>query len=405
MRRFKDTYGIGTKFVNLYSKQIKGINFKNFNKMRTIYVTILAAIISVSTFANTSVDTTYSKEWNSKLKTWEQTERIITVSQNGLVDSELMQVQQDGNWMNYYFNTISYNNGQVIEEFEQYWNERKLKWEDNYRKLYSYDKAGNPVQILHQNIFNGEYINTSKEIMIYTADGDLKEKVIQNYDEAWTNFLKYQYYFLEQDMLTEENLTYWDGTDWNGKSFSTIYTYNTQGDLASTVKLEKSANKETKLNKQEFVYNNDGQLTAENSFVWKKGKSNWKESSRTKFEFDNNGNTLAGTIQMINKNGSWSDVSYIEFPEAGKLIEGTDFLARMTCEIHCDDFQSKARLKFSNPDKEVYQIRIVDEFGEIVSTDITSRNSISFNIGNLHQGDYFVELQGRNLFSGKFSIE
>ena len=373
--------------------------------MRTIYVTILAAIISVSTFAQSSVDTTYSKEWNGKSGTWEQTERVITASQNGLVDSELMQVQRDGSWVNYYFNTISYNNGLVIEEFEQSWNDRKMKWEDNYRKLYSYDKDGKPVQILHQNIFNGKYINTSKEIMTYTADGQLKEKLIQNFDEAWTNFLKYQYYFLEVDVLMEENLTYWDGNDWNGKSFSTDYTYNANGELSSAIKTEKTAKKEIKLNKQEFVYNENGELTEQNSFFWKKGKNSWKENRRILFEFNGNGNTIAGMNQKIDNNGNWNDVAYTEYPVAGKLVEGTDFATRMICEIHPDDFQKNARLKFSNPDKEVYQIRIVDEFGEILSTDVTSKNSISFNIGNLHQGEYFVELQGRNLFSGKFSIE
>jgi hypothetical protein len=351
------------------------------------------------------VDTTYSKEWNGKSKTWEQTERVITTSQDGLVDTELIQVQQDGNWVNYYFNTISYNNGLVIEEFEQSWNERKMKWEDNYRKLYSYDKAGNPVQILHQNIFNGEYVNTSKEIMTYTADGKLKEKVIQNYDEAWTNFLKYQYYFLEKDVLMEENLTYWEENDWNGKSFSTYYEYNKAGKIISSIKAKKGTNNEVRLNKQEFVYNNDGQLVEEYSFIWKKGKNNWKKNNRTQFEFNSKGNMIAGMNQTIDKNGNWSDISYTEFPEAGKLIEGTDFLSHMTCDIHPDDFQKNARLKFSNPDKEVYQIRIVDEFGEIVSTDVTTKSSVSFNIGNLHQGEYFVELQGRNLFSGKFSIE
>ncbi|NOX45510.1 MAG: hypothetical protein GXO89_00850 [Chlorobi bacterium] len=280
-----------------------------------------------------------------------------------------------------------------------------MKWEDNYRKLYSYDKAGNPVQILHQNIFNGKYVNTSKEIMTYTADGELKDKVIQNYDEAWTNFLKYQYYFLEVDVLMEENLTYWDGNGWNGKSLSTTYTYNANGELSSSIKAEKTEKREIKLNKQEFVYNENGQLTEENGFQWKKGKNSWKENNRIKFEFDNNGNTIAGMSQVIDRSGNWSDVSYTGIPAAGKLIEGTDFLARMTCEIHPDDFQRNARLKFSNPDKEIYQIRIVDEFGEIVSTDVTSKDAISFNIGNLHQGEYFVELQGRNLFSGKFSIE
>ncbi len=373
--------------------------------MRTIYITILAAIVSLSTFATTKVDITYSKEWNSKTRTWVQTERIVTTEEAGKISNELIQVKQNGEWTNHYFNTISYNNGQVIEELEQSWNERKMKWEDNYRKLYSYNGAGKLSQILHQNIFNGEYVNTSKEILTYTTEGSLKEKIVQNYDQAWTNFLRYQYYFLEKDVLMEENLTYWDNNNWDGKSFSTNYTYNSNGDLSSTVKSVKTSKKENILNKQEFIYNNSGQLSEEVVLQWNKRKHTWKENCRTKYQINEDGNIIGGLFQEMNNN-SWEDISYTELPETtGDVIKKTGFLSHMICEIHADDFQKKARLTFSNPDKEVFQIKIVDEFGEIVSTDITTRNSISFNIGNLNQGQYFVELQGRNLFSGKFSIE
>ena len=404
MLRFRTSYINGTKLVNLYTKQIKCI-ILNFKKMRTIYITILAAIVSLSAFATTKVDITYSKEWNSKTRTWVQTERIVTTEEAGKISNELIQVKQNGEWTNHYFNTISYNNGQVIEEFEQSWNESKMKWEDNYRKLYSYNEAGKLSQILHQNIFNGEYVNSSKEILTYTPEGYLKEKTIQNYDVAWSNFLRYQYYFLEKDVLMEENLTYWNNDNWDGKSFLTSYTYNSNGDLSSTVKSEKTSKKEITLNKQEFIYNSSGQLSEEVVLQWNKRKNTWKENCRTKYEINEDGNIVGGLFQEMNNN-SWKDISYTELPETtGDVIKKTGFLSHMICEIHADDFQKKARLTFSNPDKEIFQIKIVDEYGEIVSSDMTSRNSISFNIGNLNQGQYFVELQGRNLFSGKFSIE
>ncbi len=203
----------------------------------------------------------------------------------------------------------------------------------------------------------------------------------------------------------EENLTYWDNNNWDGKSFSTNYAYNSNGDLSSTVKSVKTSKKENILNKQEFIYNNSGQLSEEVVLQWNKRKNTWKENCRTKYEINEDGNIIGGLFQEMNNN-SWEDISYTELPETtGDVIKKTGFLSHMICEIHADDFQKKARLTFSNPDKEVFQIKIVDEFGEIVSTDITTKNSISFNIGNLNQGQYFVELQGRNLFSGKFSIE
>ena len=80
----------------------------------------------------------------------------------GLITSEMVQISENDKWINYNFKTYYYNNGHFIEEFEQFWNDLKLRWEDNYRKLYSYDSEGRLIQITHQNIFKGKYINSSQ---------------------------------------------------------------------------------------------------------------------------------------------------------------------------------------------------------------------------------------------------
>lgn len=188
--------------------------------MKSVYIVFLGLFLSTSLISQISYDTTYSKEWNEETKLWESFDRVITSYDEGLVSSELIQVSENDKWLNYNFKAYYYNNGRLIEEFEQYWNDAKLKWEDNYRKLYKYDNEGRLIQITHQNILKGKYINTSQEILIYSSDGQLKEKIIQNFEEAWTNFLKYQYYYNADDLLTDENLAYWDKNDWTRVNFS-----------------------------------------------------------------------------------------------------------------------------------------------------------------------------------------
>ena len=173
-------------------------------------------VVSFSLSAQITYDTTCTRQWNSKTNEWESFDRIISSYENSLVTSEMIQIKKEDQWVNYNFRAYYYENGRVIEEFEQYWNESKIKWEDNYRKLYSYDGEGKLMQIMHQNIFKGKYINSSKEILIYTSDGKLKEKIIQKFsnkeadlEKAWSNFLRYQYYYNSNDLLINENLAEW----------------------------------------------------------------------------------------------------------------------------------------------------------------------------------------------------
>ena len=124
--------------------------------MRLIYTMFSFLAISFSLTAQITYDTSYTRQWNGKTSEWEYFDRIISSYDNGLVSSEMIQIKKENQWLNYNFKAYYYDNGRVIEEFEQYWNESKLKWEDNYRKLYSYDGNGKLMQITHQNIFKGK---------------------------------------------------------------------------------------------------------------------------------------------------------------------------------------------------------------------------------------------------------
>ena len=396
-------YADGIKFVKQYTKQIKCIIFKT-NRMKTIFFLILSVLISTNLFSQVNYDTTYSRHWNSSSNSWENLDRIVTTYINGLMASELIQINEDDQWINYNLKAYYYNNAKIIEEFEQYWNDNKLKWVDNYRKLFKYNNDGKLVQITHQNIYKGKYIDTSKEILIYSSDGKLKEKVIQNYEEAWTNFLRYQYYYNSDDLLMDENLAYWKNYQWGNPSFNYECTYDEQGKLIEKTKYRVKGEKQTLLAKEEFIYNGNGNLEEQKVLTWNSKKKKWFDSNRALYFYNEAGNTINMITQKIIRN-KWINDLNSEFSEVKNIDYNFEIADSMTFAVGPSNTKGEATVEFTNPYNEFFQVSIIDESGVMIASVITDKNEISIETVNLNSGLYFVELQGSNLYSGKFSIE
>lgn len=396
-------YADGIKFVKQYTKQIKCIILKT-NIMKTIFFLILGVLISTSIFSQVNYDTTYSRHWNSSSNAWENLDRIVTTYINGLMAAELVQVNEDDEWINYNLKAYYYNNGKIIEEFEQYWNDNKLKWVDNYRKLFKYNNDGKLVQIRHQNIYKGKYIDTSKEILIYSADGKLKEKVIQNYEEAWTNFLRYQYYYNSDDLLMDENLAYWKDYQWGNPSFNYECNYNELGNLIEKTKYRVKGDKQTLLAKEEFVYNANGNLVEQVVLNWNPKKKKWFNNNRALYVYNEAGYAVNMITQKIVKSKWVNDLSS-DFTGTSDSDYNYEIADSMTFAVSPSGSKGEATVEFTNPYNEFFQVSIVDESGVMIASVVTDRNEISIETVNLNSGLYFVELQGSNLYSGKFSIE
>jgi len=270
------------ELAKTYTKQIKCIILK-INVMRSIFILLLGLFISCQVFSQVTTDTVYSNEWNGKTQKWERFDRIITTYNIGLITSELVQVWQNDHWIDYNMKMTYYNNDQVIEELEQYWNPADQSWEDNYRKLYSYNKHGQVSQISHQHIYNGKYFDTSKEIMKYSPEGLLIEKIVQRNDEAWTNFMRYQYYYNANDLLIEEELTYWNEGEWDETRTVVHFVYNSKGQIAEKKKARKIKTKSRNLLKEEFYYGGNGRLEEHIVSVWNGGNKKWNHKNRALF--------------------------------------------------------------------------------------------------------------------------
>ncbi len=396
-------YADGIKFVKQYTKQIECIILK-FYEMKNISLIILSVLISTSIFSQVNYDTTYTRQWNESSNSWENLDRIVTTYINSLMASELMQVNDDGEWVNYNLKAYYYNNGKIIEEFEQYWNDGKLKWVDNYRKLFKYNNDGKLVQITHQNIYKGKYYDTSKEVLIYSADGKLQEKIIQNYEEAWTNFLKYQYYYNADELLMDENLAYWKDYQWGNPSFNYKHTYDKQGLVIEKTKYQVKGQKQILLTKEEYTYTVDGNVEEQIVLTWNSRKNKWFNSTRALYTYNEAGNAVNMTTQVSSKN-KWINDLNSEFSGINDVNFDYEIADSMTFAVSPAKKHGEATIEFTNPYNEFFQVSIVNETGEMIASVITDKNAISIETVNLNSGLYFVELQGSNLYSGKFSIE
>jgi hypothetical protein len=372
--------------------------------MRSIFILLLGLFISCQVFSQVTNDTVYSNEWNGKTQNWEYFDRIITTYNSGLITSELVQVWQNEQWINYNLKMTYYNNDQVIEELEQYWDPAERRWEDNYRKLYSYNKYGQLSQVSHQHIYNGKYFNTSKEIMKYSPEGLLIEKIVQRSEEAWTNFMRYQYYYNANELLIEEELTYWNDGDWDQTKTVTQIVYNSQGNIAEKKKARKINTKTRNLLKEEFYYGGNGRLEEHIVSVWNGGKNGWNHKSRALFVNNMNGYVIS-RLSQGKKKWNWENYLFTEYSGNREFIPGTDYMDDMTFAVYSANFGKEAIVEFSNPYNETYNVSIIDELGRVIGSATTSDDAVSLSATNLIKGNYFVELQGSNLYSGKFSIE
>ena len=395
-------YFDGIPLEKTLGKQIKCLIFKIY-VMRSIYTTLIGILLSLAVFAQSSSDTTYTREWNKKAESWTYFDRIISTYDNGTLVSELVQLFEGDSWVNYNQITYNYNKGLVIEELENYWDFRHETWVRSFRKIYSYSN-GRLQQVLHQNVFNDVYVNSQREVMHYSEDGKLIEKKVQKFEEAWSNFLKYQYYYNTNDLIFEENLTYWGGGDWGEEGFSVSYVYDDQDNVVNKTKFKIKGSDRKNLVQESFSDNDDGRLDNHLVSEWSALGGKWGNKTRAVYVNDMNGYIVSMLNQNRNKK-EWINFLYTDFRGDNDPITGMDIAEGMTFSIYPVNYGKKAMIEFENPFSETYFVKVVDMNGQLIGSATTNNNEVSIDARRMGRGLYYVELQGRNSYSGSFSIE
>ena len=395
------THGISLESTCI--KQIKCL-IENSNVMKLISLLLIGMLLSAPLFSQTSNDTTYSKEWNSKTESWVYFDRIISSFSNESIQSEIIQIYENESWVNYNQKSYFYNNGNVIEERELYWDEEAGVWFDNYRKLYSYNENNLVSSIKHQYIFNGNYVNSSREIFNYDENNHLIEKIVETYEEAWTNFLKYQYYYNAVDLILEENLTYWRENNWGDAEFTVTYAYNRDNQIIEKQKSKFENQKKQEQILEKFVYDNDGKLAEQTIAQWNSKTNKWVTKNRAEYA-----NNMDGyIISMLNQNKNkkeWVNYLFTEFKGDNEPLTSLDITDGMTFSIYPVNYGKRAVIEFENPYNEEYFVKIMDKDGNLMGSATTNKDEVTLDAKYLYKGLYFVELQGRHLYSGLFSVE
>jgi hypothetical protein len=253
-------------------------------------------------------------------------------------------------------------------------------------------------------VFNDVYVNSHREVLRYSEDGQLIEKEVQKFEEAWSNFLKYQYYYNTNDLIFEENLTYWEDNGWGDEGFTVCYQYDDQKHVINKTKFKTDGQHRKNLVQEEFMYSGNGRLDSHLLSEWSAMGGKWVNKNRAVYVNDMNGYIVSMLNQSRNKK-EWINFLYTDFTGNNDPITGMDIAEGMTFSIYPVNYGKKAMIEFDNPFNETYFVRVVDMNGMLIGSATTNNNEVAIDARTLGRGLYYVELQGRNSFSGSFSIE
>ncbi|MBN3035745.1 MAG: hypothetical protein JW861_09170 [Bacteroidales bacterium] len=372
--------------------------------MKPIFILSTALMISLSGWAQISTDTTFQYEWNPNTEIWSLFNRTINTYNQDNKISELVQVMYDNRWENYSFRAYRYDNDHLLtEEFEQFWNDAALMWEDNYRLSYYYDESQHLRELLHQNIYDGNIRNSLREFISYYPDGLQKEKIVQQYSEKGWEYFSRNTYSYAGNLLSREVISNWVDEAWE-PAFQYEYAYNIQGQIIERTKSRLTGAEVDPITRHEYIINRNNHLEQILSFRWNSRKKQWEETSRDLFSSDPTGDIRTSIYQLALRKG-WANYLFSEYPQNYHFDLTQPVETDCSFFIQTDPLRRMAVLQFENPENEMFIVRIIHESGKLVKSTVTSSNEVKIDKEKLTAGLYYVELQGNSLFSGKFSVE
>jgi hypothetical protein len=372
--------------------------------MKRIHAFLGILFIAVPTLAQIRVDTAYSSDWNKRDRQWEHYTRTVTTYTDNQKTSECVQVADDRDWINYTFMSYSYVDNRLTEELEQYWDEARQRWVDNYHLLYEYDKLGRVKSLVHQNIYNSNIIDGSREVCSFNADGSLRERLIQRLNHEWENFILYQSDYDDWGRLKEERMLYWNGGSWDEPFYKWYYTYDDNGALIEKHKIHLEDGKYRNNSLENYSYDEFGNLTETYMYVWNDRRKFWDFTHRIQYNLDESGHVVSRYYQTW-ANNRWHNYIKSEVSDCYSALTYEDFEFQKTFSIEPNMFNTGAKIKFENPDNELYSVRILDGDGLTINSVVTDKDYITVSNKSLDKGIYFIELQGTSAYSGMFTLE
>lgn len=214
----------------------------------------------------------------------------------------------------------------------------------DYRQWkYSYDADGNEVEVILQEMKDGQWVNLSRKQQSFNDNGDLLSQTLQKWvDNAWKNNRQREW---EYDMMT--NLT----------RQVTVSAWDTPSNTWIAVVI------------QTFSYNANRQWTGSSYQAWDQNNQVWVNTQRTQHLYDNQQNPIAQIMQ------NWESDEWRNNLRSGLVINGE----KQAATIQQWDASTDSWTNFLRYQQTITQEGIAQEKLGMEAWDATTGNWINKN--------------------------
>ncbi len=338
---------------------------------------------------------------------WEDFKRTIVTINGELTLTELVQIPLKKNiWENYSLRVFAYNkNNQLVQVLDRYWQSGMETWDDNYLMLYEYNSENQIKRLTHTNIYNSKPFLCSREFYTYNDAGQISEKIIQRYENnEWVNFMKTSFIRPATDILIAEENYYWKDGSWGNKHSATKYNYGNDGELSSKEIEVNIAGIPLVKSRQEMKYNTDGMLGSVTGYILNEKNLGWEPQHKMTFSYQPDAKIYSRDCQIWSE-GEWEHYILCSSSSDIPNLFEKQIADDMSVCILPGNTNKSLTIAFDNFSHENFKVRLLNCYGGEITSITTDGCEVTLNTRELDEAEYYIEIQGSSLYSGKLSLD
>jgi len=344
-------------------------------------------------------------KWNTDEQQWENdTTYYKEYDEN---ENLLVRIINEGYWDNYKY-IYTFENENLIEELHL-WNING--WKNSSKRLYTYDNNGNLIQDIIQDWNNDteEWINEWQHL--YTYDNNEIQQITNEWNsdtEEWIVRWKSIDTYDNNGNLTQELMI-----DWNNNTeewinwYQHLYTYNSNGNQTQNLyqNWNNSSEEWKSIYQYLYIYDNNENQIQELKQSWNSSSEEWINNNQTLYTYDENGNQTQELKQNWNSDtGEWNNgFKYDYFWSELEVVNITEINNNKIIVYPnpaSDKIQFSSSVLLDNSIIEIYTIS-----GKLVNN-ISANNNNEIDISNLSKGIYIIKISSETVnFVEKFIKE
>jgi len=309
--------------------------------------------------------------------------------------------------------------------------------------IYSYTPESILSESIYQNWESGEWINARRDQWFQNDEGLNIETLIQFWQSnTWINSIRYTDYQYNNRQLEQYTYQIWDNGEWLDY-FYNKWSYDENSNLILRLSTNLNATPIGKIEyftdennlrqnytvynwinntwienyRRLYEYNQCGQINTVNYQIYKNG--NWLNSTKQQYYYSlhmeniipgqrvpvcHNGHTIYISLNAVDahlKHGDCLGKCFIEKHINRRDFDDKESIKHTPFTIYPNPASEKITIKFSHDlNNESKRLEITDFYGKLVrSYIITDKSDLTIYKGNLHSGQYYIRLVGKEIYS------